>query len=248
MLKEIKDILGRASLIIEALMYLHHVLFDLSRHFPFDFVYVLIVEQSLVDQDIALALARASDQLLLSTGKQLQFLYIRKGADDAEVTGSTVEAMLMTDEAYQTKGWRAATYLITNEIKAFKFRDGAPLPREWGKGRLVSYKLSNDFSTRLSDSFLGLSKRPAHLQDIFTYLAEKLHEEKAVIMTYIFRESYGWAQLRCGISIKFDLDHLSPDLNIIFRNKHKGMSSPESSCSTKPGKMKGAKLNHWQHE
>ena len=134
--------------------------------------------------------------------------------------------MLMTDEAYQTKGWRAATYLITNEIKAFKFRDGAPLPREWGKGRLVSYKLFNDFSTRLSDSFLGLSKRPAHLQDIFTYLAEKLHEDKAVIMTYIFRESYGWAQLRCGISIKFDLDHLSPDLNIIFRNKHRRYEQP----------------------
>ena len=121
------------------------------------------------------------------------------------MTYRTLEAMLLTDDVYQSMGWRAASYLLTNEIKAFKFSNGDSVPSEWGKGRLISYKIYKDFSTDIGDSFSGLSKRPAYLQDIYTYLYEKEdYEEKAVIKTYLFKDEYGWAQLLCGISIRFN--------------------------------------------
>ena len=36
---------------------------------------------------------------------------------------------------------------------------------------------------------------------------------------YYHKERYGWAQIRCGISIKFELRHLSPDLNMIYSDR-----------------------------
>ena len=226
-IKYIKDILGKKAVIIEALSYLHHVLLDFTRHIPFDYKFVLVMEGSLLSQDIYLALTRVASQVLVSTGKQLYFLYIRKGADTDEVTFRTMEAMLNTDDYYQRKGWRAATYLITNEIKTFKFGDGNSVPSEWGKGRLVAYDVFRNFSTDIGDSFAGRSKRPSHLQDIITYLYEKEdYEQNAVITTYLYKNKYGWAQLRCGISIRFNFEHLCPELNMIFRDRRNRYEQP----------------------
>ena len=115
---------------------------------------------------------------------------------------------------------------MTNEIKAFKFSNGEPVPGEWAKGRLVSYKMYKNFSTNIGDSFAGLSKRPAYLHDIDRYLEEGPQEEKAVIMTYLFSEQYGWAQLRCGISIRFNFEHLCPDLVMIFSDRRRRYEQP----------------------
>ena len=134
--------------------------------------------------------------------------------------------MLNTDETYQGRGLKAATYLVTNKIKSFNFSNGAPVPREWVKGRMVEYDLHRDLSTSLGRSFLSQSKRPSYLQEIFDHLSEGEHEGRALITMYNYRESYGWAQLRSGISIKFELKHLDPNLNIIFSNKDRRDDQP----------------------
>ena len=131
MLEEILEVLGRGALILEAFTYLHNILMDMAGQIEFEFMFVLIIEHSLVDQNIALALARISNQLLASTGKCATYLHIRAGADTDEVNGEILDAMMWTDTIYQGRSQKASTYLITNGIKSFCFRDGTHVPKEW---------------------------------------------------------------------------------------------------------------------